>query len=287
MRIRTIKPEFYRSEDIAALPRDVRLLFIGLWSYVDDNGVGIDDYRQIAADLFALEEDPKETRDWVRESLATLSRVSLTVHYKINGRAYLFIPSWDRHQKIDKPGKARYPRPPADYTPPTSDNDPGGGQLATPSRDLRETPGPGTGEQGNRGTEKNPSCALPDDANFLITADAVTGGGIEAEFETWWAQWPRKIAKKDALAAYKRARKKKITAARLLGTAAAQIEAWRAAGREQDKIPHATTWLNQERWNDIIEQPKFKVINNPDSPWDGYRIDASDSPWAADMGWTS
>ena len=40
MRIRSIKPEFWTSDDITALAVDDRLLFIGLWSYVDDNGVG-------------------------------------------------------------------------------------------------------------------------------------------------------------------------------------------------------------------------------------------------------
>ena len=42
MRIRSIKPEFWTSDDIADLTIEDRLLFIGLWSYVDDNGVGID-----------------------------------------------------------------------------------------------------------------------------------------------------------------------------------------------------------------------------------------------------
>src|SRR3954470_12573547 len=60
MRIRSIRPEFWSSEDIAALPWDVRLVFIGLWSYVDDNGVGRDNEKLIVADLFPLEEDPRE-----------------------------------------------------------------------------------------------------------------------------------------------------------------------------------------------------------------------------------
>src|SRR5687768_12953988 len=58
MRIRNIKPEFWRSVDVKSLSPEDRLLFIGLWSYVDDNGVGVDDHRQIAADLFPLEDDP-------------------------------------------------------------------------------------------------------------------------------------------------------------------------------------------------------------------------------------
>ncbi len=63
MRIRSIKPDFWRSEDISSLRVEDRLLFIGLWSYVDDNGVGVDRDALIAADLFAddLSRDPRET----------------------------------------------------------------------------------------------------------------------------------------------------------------------------------------------------------------------------------
>jgi hypothetical protein len=160
MRIRTIKPEFWRSDDVTALPFDLRLLFIGLWSYVDDNGVGVDDYRRIAADLFALEEDQVAIREFIRDGLATLSRRSLIVRYKINGTLLVYIPSWDEHQRVDKPGKPRYPRPPGDFDPLTSQNGANPDHVETHSRDRRETVAPGTGEQGNRGTGeqgKNPA----------------------------------------------------------------------------------------------------------------------------------
>jgi hypothetical protein len=150
MRIRSIKPEFWRSDDITALSREHRLLFIGLWSYVDDNGVGIDDYRSIAADLFALEDDQNEIRTFVREGLATLSRVLLVARYEVDGRRYLYIRTWDRHQRIDRPSKARYPRPPEDWAPPTSEDAASGNNLAEPSRGSRDTLDAGTGEQGNR-----------------------------------------------------------------------------------------------------------------------------------------
>ena len=55
MRIRSIKPEFWRSRDIANLNWDARLVFIGLWSYVDDNGVGKDIDYDIIGDLFAAD----------------------------------------------------------------------------------------------------------------------------------------------------------------------------------------------------------------------------------------
>ncbi|MEV0584053.1 hypothetical protein [Nonomuraea sp. NPDC050310] len=195
MRIRSIKPEFWRSDDIARLRRDVRLLFIGLWSYVDDNGVGIDDFRQISADLFALEDDPQGARNFVRDGLATLSAASLIVRYEHQGKRYLHIPTWDRHQRVDKPGKQRYPRPDdcgatiqteasADVNGSTRDVDGDKDDaFANDSGDSREGLAPGEGEQGSRGAVTDSSSLsdapgptklgtrLPDD--FPITPELI------------------------------------------------------------------------------------------------------------------
>ena len=148
MRIRSIKPEFWRSLDIAALSIEDRLLFVGLWSYVDDNGVGVDRVPIIAAELFAddLSRDPRETLARVSDGIGRLSERGLVQRYSDDSRDYLAVTNWDRHQRIDKPNKPRYPLP-------TSENVTIRETLARHSRDPRETPAPGTGEQGNRGTD--------------------------------------------------------------------------------------------------------------------------------------
>lgn len=38
-RIRTIKPEFWTSEQVMTCSRDARLLFIGMWNFADDAGI--------------------------------------------------------------------------------------------------------------------------------------------------------------------------------------------------------------------------------------------------------
>src|SRR5690606_29215863 len=96
MRIRSIKPEFWRSDDIAGLAVEDRLLFIGLWSYVDDNGVGPDRLALIAADLFAadLERAPRETFARVSRGLSNLSEAGLIVRYEVQNRAFLEVVNW-------------------------------------------------------------------------------------------------------------------------------------------------------------------------------------------------
>jgi len=111
MRIRTVKPEFWRSPDTAALSRDTRLLFVGLWNYVDDNGVGEDDVAMIRSDLFPRD-DPDDIDKVIRRGLDELSaRVLISrYHTPANGRRYLCVTSW-HHQRIDKPSRSNKPLP--------------------------------------------------------------------------------------------------------------------------------------------------------------------------------
>ena len=110
MRIRTIKPEFWRSDDIAALSIEDRLLFIGLWSYVEDNGVGRDEPQLIQCDLYPLDTFT-EASVRVHAGLKHLSQQGLITRYEgPDGRKYLQVNTWDKHQKINRPSKAHLPR---------------------------------------------------------------------------------------------------------------------------------------------------------------------------------
>jgi hypothetical protein len=173
-RIRSIRPEFWKSEAIACHDMFTRLVFIGLWNYVDDNGVGIDNWRLVAAELFPLEEDFATVSRDLRDSLARLADAGRITRYTVDGKRYFAVANWDEHQKVDRPGKARYPRPDAPGaapTPPesrgnTNPPEPQPEPLATVSRQSRETPSTGEGEKGRRGEGENvnyPSLAALDD----------------------------------------------------------------------------------------------------------------------------
>ena len=237
MRIRSIRPEFWRSEDIKKHPRDVRLLFVGLWSYVDDNGVGVDDYRQIASDLFPLEDDPVEVREFVRDGLATLSRGLQIVRFEVDGKRFIFIPKWDLHQKIDRPGKERYLRP---DNPVISGNPTFKMSSEDVSRESRESLDAGEGEKGRRGEgEKEQDLAI-------VAAPAPAEPGL---FDAFWSNYPRKDNKAQARKAWPKACKK-LEPERLVKAAAYWARLWSEAGKDREHIPHASTWLNNQRWND-------------------------------------
>jgi hypothetical protein len=167
VRIRTIKPEFWRSEDIAKLDWGTRLVYVGLWSYVDDNGVGRDDWRIITAELFALDDPLTEPSVRVQTALDTLSAGGQIVRYTVRGKAYIEILAWDSHQVINRPSKARFPRSDAQSAKTH-------GALTEPSMTDQNMPGAGTGEQGNRGTgEYKTSKSQSSNKRARVSTDSI------------------------------------------------------------------------------------------------------------------
>lgn len=105
-RIRTIKPEFTESESVGKLSRDARLLFILLWTIVDDVGRSRASSRFLASRLYPYDDDAvKKIGGWLEE-LELGSHIRL---YEVEGDSYLDIPKWLNHQKIDHPAKSRLP----------------------------------------------------------------------------------------------------------------------------------------------------------------------------------
>ncbi len=147
MRIRSTKPEFWRSARIASVPWDARLVLKGLESYVDDNGVGRDDIALIVGDVFSRDmlANPRETVARVSEAISLLHQAGLVWRYEAEGDRLIYISWWESIQRIDRPGKGRLPRPDGtiDYK---------SSEIRESVASPRESVAPGTGEQGNRGT---------------------------------------------------------------------------------------------------------------------------------------
>lgn len=229
MRIRSIKPEFWRSDDIDALDWETRLVFIGLWSYVDDNGVGIYKMANIVSDLFAHDfyRDPNATLSRVSEALTHLESRSMIDLYKVDDREYIYITNWERHQRVNNPNKPRYPLPTSENADPIED-------LSRTDSGSREGVPPGAGEQRNRGTGEQRSSKPRE------------RGGYSPDFETFWATYPRKEAKRQAWKAWgkaiERATPERITAG------ASRYAA--DPNRSDQFTKHGSTWLNADGWDD-------------------------------------
>lgn len=108
-RIRSIKPDFFKSEDVSALPLRARLTWIGLWTQCDDHGRYKDSARLIKGDVWSL--DDVALRD-IEEDLAALAAEQRIVRYEVDGKAYLAITNWHAHQAINRPSRPKHPAPP-------------------------------------------------------------------------------------------------------------------------------------------------------------------------------
>lgn len=122
-RIRTIKPEWLTDETLAACSADARVLSIGLILLADDEGRGIATPAHLAAEVFRYEltahdcRDAAEVSSRTRRALDELSSIGFARVYQVAGKSFYALPSWSRHQRIDRPTPSRIPPPPDKETP--------------------------------------------------------------------------------------------------------------------------------------------------------------------------
>ncbi|WP_027921522.1 DnaT-like ssDNA-binding domain-containing protein [Pseudomonas sp. URMO17WK12:I12] len=134
-RIRTVKPEFWSSEQVMSCRPLARLLFIGLWNFCDDGGNHPLSPRTIKALVFPGDDI---TTDEVSELLGELEGSNLTQSYSVAGKIYIHVLGW-KHQKIEKKN-FKYPPFPTEFD---DQSESGRRQFAEESSTGRRPLGPG------------------------------------------------------------------------------------------------------------------------------------------------
>ena len=110
-RIRSIKPEFWTSEQVMGLSLPARLTFIGLLNFCDDAGNHPASNVVLKAKVFPSDAlDTGAVQGWTGELL----RAGLVAVYEAGGHDYWHVTGWFRHQKIERPTPPRYPPHPED-----------------------------------------------------------------------------------------------------------------------------------------------------------------------------
>ena len=108
MRDRRIKLGFWSSPSHPDDPW-ARLLFMAMWNFADDYGVGSCQTRELLG--FAFPHDRKICEDDVGRHLADIAKSYGVVFYMVGGRSYYYIPSWTSHQAVPRPAKSNNPMP--------------------------------------------------------------------------------------------------------------------------------------------------------------------------------
>jgi hypothetical protein len=214
-RIRTIKPEFFTSEDIVGLSAFARLLYIALWCEADKEGRLVwkpktFKMRYLPGDDLGIDALCKE-----------LTESGLVVLY---GDGYAYIPAFKAHQHIN-------PRESESQLPDPS----GTRQARVGTRQSRVSDAQG-GREG-KGKEGTP------DASGEV-ASPVSG------FDRFWEAWPkshRKEARGKCLEAWRKGAAESV--ADLILTHVESLK--RSPGWTKDNgqfVPAPLVYINQRRW---------------------------------------
>src|SRR5688500_9820882 len=109
-RIRSLKPDFFRSRSLRRVSREARWTFAGLWCEADDYGNGVDDAHVLAGSIWPG--DPDIGAVEVEQHLSELERTGHLLRYEADdGERYYHVTNWEKHQNMGRRAAARYPAP--------------------------------------------------------------------------------------------------------------------------------------------------------------------------------
>lgn len=99
-RIRTIKPEFFTSEQIVECSTNARLLFVGIWVFSDDNGIHPASVKRLKMEIFPADSfSEKELKALIDELISA----NLLTEYEVENKRFWLVTGWGKHQRIDRP----------------------------------------------------------------------------------------------------------------------------------------------------------------------------------------
>lgn len=228
-RIRTIKPEFWASEQVMDCKPITRLLFIGLWNFVDDFGRAPVAPRTIKAQV--MPGDSCSGSD-IQDMLNELSAVGLIRFYTADEKMFFEITGWSKHQKIDNPSKYKVCPAPSDDQSQI---------VAIPSEESKQI---GLEGRGKEEEKKKDTCAV------------VKPTRTDEKFEEFWKSLP----KRDGANPKESARRLFEAAVKSGEDPEAIIAGARQCARAESKnagtpyIPQAVKWLRDKRWRDYGQQ---------------------------------
>jgi len=213
---RLIKESICTSDTINELNWFQEVCFYRLITVCDDYGRMDARLPILKGRMFALKEDLRAGE--IGKALAALEKAGLIRTYRVKGKPYLQVLTWNDHQQI----RAKVPKYPGPEEADITCN-----QMI--SDDIICTRNPIQSE-----SESNPNPK--EDAR--------------ARFGVFWDAYPKKVGKGAAEKAFERCRVTKELLDRMLKAVARAKESVQWQEENGRFIPNPATWLNQRRWED-------------------------------------
>ncbi len=221
MRARNLKPGFFKNEDLATIDPLGRILFEGLWCMADRKGKLEDRPQRIKVEIL-----PYDNCD-IEQLLDALNNKHFINRYSVSGSNFIEILNFLKHQ-----------------TPHWQERDSILPSPDSPKKKLRVI---------QNKSKCNPSVIHLTPDSLLLTPDSLLLDTNGMGFDLFWKAYPKKIG----IGAARKAWGKIKPSETLLGKILKKIEIEKNTEQwikdHGQYIPHPTTWLNQERWEDEVE----------------------------------
>lgn len=234
-RIRNIKPDFWTDEKLVELDPWERLLFIGIWNFVDDEG-----YMPYSPKRIKMQVFPGDSLEISRGLQNLISIGSLTLYDSEAGQI-LKVTNWSKHQKVSNPSPSKYR---------DIDLAPTDGKPRKHAESVVQIP-----ESTLKSTEDSREVHTEREREREVKKDL---SSKPDEFDQWYSRYPKKEAKEAARKAFDKARRTVDLHTLINGV---DRYALTVKGKDRQFIALPATWLNAGRWED--ETPQQIVVNGP------------------------
>ena len=228
MRIRSIKPEFCTDEKIGELSREQRLHFVLLWMKCDALGVMEYKPRELQAQLYPYDRDLSE--DQFSDLTSALLNKHLCSTFQHDNKQFLRVSNFTKHQRLTQWERVE------------------SNPLIT-ANVLKKL---------LRSTDEVLPSESTESTEYLNPCSPHRGrggdGDVDADFEAFWSEYPRKVGKLKALAAWRKSKKARPA----LGVVLERLSVLKSSEQwtrdASQYIPHPATWLNRGGWDDEVEE---------------------------------
>ncbi|MBV6326357.1 phage replication protein [Pseudomonas aeruginosa] len=231
-RARNIKPGIMANENLAEVSPIERLLFIYLWMLADREGRLEDRPKRIKAE--ALPYDDVDAN----EALNSLAKAGFIIRYRAEGQSIIQVVNFTKHQA---PHMREQGSSLPEYVAETAEIEPCQVEVVT-EHDL-----------GSAKAMPSPSDSLiPDSLIPDSNTPLPPRGEVDGLFDQFWAMYPNKTCKAKARAKWEKLKVTPDLFNKIMAGLNRQCasQAWLKDGGQF--VPHPTTWLNGERWNDEV-----------------------------------
>lgn len=219
-RIRTIKPEFFTSEDIVSLSPMARLLYIAIWCEADREGRLVWKPKTFKMRYFPADDCNIQ---------ALCDEITEAGLVKLYGEGYAYIPAFHAHQHIN-------PRETAS-------------QLPEPEKDTRKGARKPRGIDASLTREPRDSDVQGGREGKGKERKDISGGDEKSPFDQFWECWPKNDRKQDK--AKCEAKWSKDGLDEVLAEILADVAAKKLTPKWRDGYVEAPmVYLNNRRWED-------------------------------------